>query len=313
MSDWNEERRALIRRTICPQGIPDDEFTLFMEQCTRSGLDPLLKQAFCVKRRMNLGTKERPNWVDRFEFQPSEAGMLTRAETFPDYGGIDAAEVYDGDENPSIDYGKGEVHHTVNPAKRTGKLVGAWARVVRNGKRPVVVWVDFAASVQPTPLWGRMPAVMVRKCARVAALRTAYPTAFGGLYVAGERPDDVETGEEAEASAPVLSKPALPEPKPAEVLHFSTAREKVEARVGDRECIVVETTREPGEDDVPEPSDEERCQGLEEAARQAQTLAALTPLKSVADAFSGRSPEHRKRAVAALRAAHDRIKAKGAV
>ena len=58
---WSPERVELIRRTICPRGLGDDEFALFIEQCKRSGLDPLLKEAFCVGRRHNSGTRERPS------------------------------------------------------------------------------------------------------------------------------------------------------------------------------------------------------------------------------------------------------------
>lgn len=197
---WNPERVELIRRTICPRGIGDDEFALFIEQCKRSGLDPLLKEAFCVARRQNVGNRERPNWVARHEFQPSEAGMLARAERFPDFRGIQASAVYAEDEI-IVDQGKGEVVHRFNPAKRKGSLVGAWSRVVRDGKLPVVVWLDFAGYVQQTPLWSKIPTTMIEKCARVAALRKAYPEAFGGLYVREEMP-----AEEFDAS----SEPAAP-------------------------------------------------------------------------------------------------------
>ena len=80
-----EAMRGVIKASLCPKGISDDEFALFIEQAKRSGLDPLLKQAFCVPRRFNAGNRERPNWVTKHEFQPSEAGMLARAERFPDY------------------------------------------------------------------------------------------------------------------------------------------------------------------------------------------------------------------------------------
>jgi phage recombination protein Bet len=190
---WSRERVELIRRTICPKGIGEDEFALFIEQCKRSGLDPLLKEAFCVGRRQNAGSRERPNWVTRYEFQPSEAGMLARAERFPDFKGIQASAVYAEDEI-IVDQGKGEVVHRFNPAKRKGALVGAWARVVREGKLPVVVWLDFAGYVQQTPLWAKIPTTMIEKCARVAALRKAYPEAFGGLYVREEMPaEEYET------------------------------------------------------------------------------------------------------------------------
>lgn len=213
-SGWTQERINLLKNTVCPKGISNDEFALFLEQCKRSGLDPLLKEAFCVARRQNIGDRDRPNWVTKHEFQPSEAGMLARAERFPDYEGIQAAEVY-GKDPISIDYGSGLVEHKVNPAQRSGGLVGAWARVQRRGKLAVVVWVDLGAVEQKTPLWGKMPATMVRKCARVAALRTAYPEAFGGLYVREEMP--AEEFDDAPVSAspvgqtrPVLERAALP-------------------------------------------------------------------------------------------------------
>jgi phage recombination protein Bet len=202
---WSQDRVDLVKRTICPRGISEDEFLLFMEQCRRSGLDPLIKEAFCVARRQNVGNRERPNWVTKYEFQPSEAGMLARAERFPDYEGIQAAEVY-AEDPIGIDYGSGTVEHRVNPAQRKGILVGAWARVQRRGKVAVVVWVDFAGVVQQTPLWGKMPGTMVRKCARVAALRTAYPEAFGGLYVREELPEE---DDDTDVSPPVRER-ALP-------------------------------------------------------------------------------------------------------
>ena len=201
-SQWSHERVELIKRTICPRGIGEDEFALFIEQCKRSGLDPLLKEAFCVARRQNAGNREKPNWVTRYEFQPSEAGMLARAERFPDFKGIQASAVYAEDEI-IVDQGKGEVVHRFNPAKRKGSLVGAWARVVRDAKLPVVVWLDFAGYVQQTPLWAKIPTTMIEKCARVAALRKAYPEAFGGLYVREEMP--AEEFEPAAEPAPATS------------------------------------------------------------------------------------------------------------
>lgn len=186
-SPWSKERAELVRRTICPKGISEDEFALFVEQCKRSGLDPLLKEAFCVARRQNVGNRERPNWVTKYEFQPSEAGMLARAERFPDFRGIQASAVF-AEDDILVNQGKGEVHHTFNPAKRKGALVGAWSRVVRDNKLPVVVWLDFSGYVQQTPLWAKIPSNMIEKCARVAALRKAYPEAFGGLYVREEMP-----------------------------------------------------------------------------------------------------------------------------
>ena len=229
-STWTQERIELIKRTICPAGISTDEFLLFVEQCKRTGLDPLLKEAFCVPRRQNVGSRERPQWVARHEFQPSETGMLARAERFPDFGGVQASAVYGGDEI-LIDAGRGEVVHRFNPCKRTGALVGAWARVVRAGKLPVVVWLSFEGYAQATSLWAKIPTTMLEKCARVAVLRKAYPEAFGGLYIREEMeesttPTAVEPRALPATTAPageVVAAPAVavkrkPEPQAVEAM-----------------------------------------------------------------------------------------------
>lgn len=254
--EWLDQHRDLIRRTICPRGIPDDEFELFMLQCQRSGLDPLLKQAYCVPRESKGEKKRGPDgkviqekwrdgsWHDvfekvtRFEFQPSRDGMLVRANRFSDFRGMQASEVY-AEDNITVTYAKdgdlSSVEHSFNPARRKGALVGAWARVVRTGKLPVLVWVDLAAYVGQGPLWTTKPAVMICKVAEATALRKAYPEAFGGLYIAGERPDDQEQ------EAPTVESSAHPIPKvssmelPAETatreatpeLEFHGAPEKV--------------------------------------------------------------------------------------
>lgn len=205
---WTPERVAMVKKGCCPAGIPEHEADLFIEQCKRSGLDPLLKEAFCVSRRQNVGNRERPVWVTKYEFQPSEAGMLARAERFPDFKGIQASAVFAEDEF-IMDQGEGKVVHRFNPAKRKGSLVGGWSRVEREGKLPVLVWLDFSGYVQQTPLWAKIPTTMIEKCARVAALRKAYPAAFGGLYIREEMPEaEYSTPTEPARAGPVGKDPA---------------------------------------------------------------------------------------------------------
>src|SRR3954465_1810456 len=97
---WTRERIDLVKRTIIPQGCGDDEFSLFMEQCRRTGLDPLLKQCYMVERRARVYNRQtrQDDWVNKFEFQASEGGMASRAASFPDFRGIMGAAVYSGDE-----------------------------------------------------------------------------------------------------------------------------------------------------------------------------------------------------------------------
>jgi phage recombination protein Bet len=274
---WNPERVELIRRTICPRGIGDDEFALFIEQCKRSGLDPLLKEAFCVARRQNVGNRERPNWVARHEFQPSEAGMLARAERFPDFRGIQASAVYAEDEI-IVDQGKGEVVHRFNPAKRKGSLVGAWARVVRDAKLPVVVWLDFAGYVQQTPLWAKIPTTMIEKCARVAALRKAYPEAFGGLYVREEMPAEEfdAPSEPAAPAAPANYEVLGTRPGPVKASFPTSAREVREEK---EPAPVLELAKEKESAREPEPTPEP-VKARPAAEQAGATEAPPTKLKS---------------------------------
>lgn len=228
---WTRERVDLIKRQICPRGITDDEFAIFIEQCKRTALDPLIKEAYCVPRRVKIeipnpsGDRPIEQWITKHEFQPAEAGMASRADRFPDFRGIKAAAVYEKDQI-EIDAAAGTVMHKYNPvAKDRGRLVGAWAIAYREGRQLPVEWVDFDEFKQTTRegkltgQWGTKEEVMIVKCARAAAWRRAYPNVFGGLYIAEEHPP-----EEREINAA----PASPE---QEANNGKTRTDRVAAKV----------------------------------------------------------------------------------
>lgn len=261
-ANWTRERIDLIKRAIAPKGITDDEFALFVEQCKRSGLDPMLKEIFCVPRRKNVGTKDAPRWVTVHEAQPSEAGMLGRAERFGDFRGITAAAVYTKDKI-TIDAGTGQVSHSFSPVGDRGKLVGAWSRVVRDSKEPVLIWLDFDAYAQNTATWGKMPATMIEKCARYAALRKAYPHAYGGLYGKEELPEEPEV----EVAATVAPPPPL----------SRAARAQLAASPAHPALPSASATNEPSppiEPDAPPPEDAEIVEAPTDGISEFDKLAA---------------------------------------
>jgi phage recombination protein Bet len=183
---WGQEWERVLLNAICPKGIPAIEAELFVRRCRHTGLDPLNGEAFCVPRRVNRGTREQPDYVTVYVFQPAEAGMLARAERFPDYRGTQAMAVYSDDPLIEIDAPEGMVKHKVNPTRRKGSLMGAWARVERVGRTPTVVWLELAGYLQGTDQWRKIPSTMIEKCARMAALRKAYPATFGDCYIEEE-------------------------------------------------------------------------------------------------------------------------------
>lgn len=247
---WTQDKIDLIKRQICPSGITNDELSMFIEQCKRSGLDPLLKQAFCVPRRKKIvDANNVERWITVHEFQPAEAGMLARAARFPDFAGVMAGAVFTKDEC-KINAGDGTVHHVYSPIGDRGELVGAWARLLRHGKAPIVVWLKLGAYVQTTSKgdpfgrWLTDPAIMMEKCARVATLRKAYPEDFGGLYIPEEMPLEEGGGVIVDAA------PAKPTTAPVATM-TEAVKGKLTAKLG--EPLAAKTSRLPIQDESTTP------------------------------------------------------------
>lgn len=187
---WTKVVVDVLRKQACPKGISDEEFFVFLSRCQQSGLNPLLGHAYCVPRRTNIGTRDKPNWVTNHVFQPAIDGMRARAAEFPDFVSTNGAAVYSNDEI-TLDPGAGLVKHRTNPIK-PGHLVGAWGRVEKRGATAIVVWLPVSARSGDSSFWKSDHGGQLAKCAEAAALRKAYPVAFGGMYTREEVPDETE-------------------------------------------------------------------------------------------------------------------------
>lgn len=218
---WTREVMELCKRQVCPKGVTDDEFSVFIAQCQATGLNPFTKEAYCVPRNVKVSRKgEQDRWETIHTFQPGIDGARARAGRFPDFHSSTSAAVYELDQC-EVDVDAGKVAHKFNPCKPRGKLVGAWGKVTKTHGAAIVVWLPVGSRSGNSQFWQADAGSMLAKCSEMAALRKAYPVQFSGVLVREElddeapsRAQDVAAALDGAAPVPTPSLPAPPPPEP---------------------------------------------------------------------------------------------------
>lgn len=217
---WTRELVELCKRQVCPKGVSDDEFAVFMEQCKASGLNPFTKEAYCVPRNVKVSRKGEPDrWETVHTFQASIGGARSRAGRFPDFLGCTSSAVYEKD-FCEVDVDAGVVRHKFNPCAGRGMLKGAWGKVLKKDGTAIVVWLSVGERSGASNFWKDTPGMMLAKCAEFAALCKAYPVQFTGVELEdeGDRAFPSRTQEVLEAvnstATPAPAQTNLPPPPP---------------------------------------------------------------------------------------------------
>lgn len=152
------EQIELVKRTVAV-GASDDELALFLYTAQRSGLDPLTKQVYCIKRggKMSIQTG-----IDGYRAIAERSGTLA---------GIDDV-VYDA------------LSGATRPMKATVTVwrIVAGQRVSFTSSARWEEYVQCDYGGNPQGLWKKMPFLMLGKCAEALALRKAFPHDLSGLY-----------------------------------------------------------------------------------------------------------------------------------
>lgn len=146
---WTPADVALIKDTVA-KGTNESEFKLFLYAAQKYGLDPLVKQIWCVK----YGTAPANIFTGR-------DGFLAIAHRSGQFDGMESGCRLDGDE-----------------------VIG-WCKVYRRDmQRPFAVEVPLSEYSTGQNLWKTKPKTMIQKVAESQALRRAFD--ISGLYAPEE-------------------------------------------------------------------------------------------------------------------------------
>ena len=186
-----------VRELICPMADPQ-EVQLFIAHCAAHRLDPFTKEAYLIK----YDASKPASIVTNYNV------FNARAQEHADYLGIeDGVVVLTKD---------GEVVHRKGSAvyaRQLGEqLLGGWATVRRDGKDDTYVELALDDYSTGRSKWRTSPGLMINKCAKSAAWRTAYPREFDGMY-SREEMDQAIDGQAAAVPVEARVEPARPAPR----------------------------------------------------------------------------------------------------
>lgn len=187
--DFSATQIAIVKEVICP-GISDAQLAMFSSVCKLKRLDPFSRQIYATLRH------DRESNTKKLTIQTGIDGFRLIAERTEKYGGQADfewcgkdgkwCEVWLQDGNPA--------------AARATVYRKDWPHPFRRVAR-------WSAYVQDrSPMWSKMGAEQLAKCAEALALRGAFPEELSGMYT------DDEMGQ-ADAEQPrttVTSTPTQP-------------------------------------------------------------------------------------------------------
>jgi phage recombination protein Bet len=156
LPDWSS-KVDLVKRMVA-RDCTDDEFELFLYTARRTGLDPLARQLYAVKRSGKMAIQ---TGIDGYRLIADRTGKLA------------------GISDP--------IHTEAEGAKYPLTASVTVRKLLEGG-----IIADFTATARwgeynaGGPMWQKMPYLMLGKCAEALALRKAFPADLSGVYTSEE-------------------------------------------------------------------------------------------------------------------------------
>lgn len=146
---FDDSQVELIKNTVA-KGATNDELEMFMYLATQYNLDPFKKEIWFMK------------FGGQTTITTSRDGYLKYAQLNPEFEGLISFVVKEGD-TFEIDASEYKITHRFGTER--GKILGAWARCDREGKKPFIAYVDFDEYNKKQNVWNSYPSAMIQKVA----------------------------------------------------------------------------------------------------------------------------------------------------
>lgn len=204
---FSQEQVDLIKGTIA-KGASNAELALFLAQCERTGLDPFSRQIYWISRGGKGSTQVS---IDGFRVIAERSGEMDGQEV-----------AWCDDEGAWVD-----VWLKKEPPAAARVLV--YRKGCSHAFPAIAKFAEYNAG---GPMWTKMPANQIAKCAEALALRKAFPHQLSGLYT----PDEMAQADNGRETLIVQAAKTLPsEPPPVGCVYI--ARVQVTTYGGDVEVI----------------------------------------------------------------------------
>lgn len=202
-------RRLVAVPTTSGKQPTDEDCIKFQMMCQAKRLNPFEGDCFMI----GYDTKAGP----KFSQITAHQVFLKRSEASKEFNGMQSGVI--------VKRGERDVFEDEGDFMLDGDvLLGGWAKVYKKEMdHPIYKRIKLATFNKGTNQWLTNPAGMIVKCAEADALRTAFPSLLGSMYL---REEIQEAGDQPKVASPIFKDQT--EPKLVEVVPVDKSAELCE-------------------------------------------------------------------------------------